>query len=142
MSEKKKFSVRDDDKVLHNSVFWETFIQSLLFQLIPGMMAEPEGISESHLRKVLLTPLLQKSVSMMKVPQSYSGGEEGYVTNILVEHVTESRKGVRGNKPSVDYTLTAFVNNDSREPLFMIPVETKKEIVERDISQLVHYGEE
>ena len=138
----KIFSLGDDDKVLHNSVFWDTFIESLLFQLIPGMMAEPEGISESRLRKVLLTPLLQKvahSVSIMKVPQSYSGEEEGYVTNVLVEHVTESRQGVRGNKPSVDYTLTAFVNKDSSEPLFMIPVETKKEIVEKDISQLAHY---
>ena len=68
---RKIFSDENDDKVLHNSMFWDTFIHSLLFQLVPGMMAEPEGISESHLRKVLLTPLLQKvahSASMMEVP--------------------------------------------------------------------------
>ena len=94
---------------------------------------------ETRIRDLLITPLLDKvahCASTISAPNEYAGDGEVCYSEFVLEQPSESRKHERGRKPTVDYTLTAFLDD---EPIFLIPVEAKPMLQEEDMSQIAHY---
>jgi hypothetical protein len=127
--------------MIHNSSFWAKFFRSLLIDLSGGLMVLPEYVrNEAEVRKYLLTPLLENvahCISMMLLPEAIKKtAYMEYFTVFSLEAHSEVRRGKKGQKPRVDYSLTAFVGE---EPLYVIPVEGKLKLGPKDMAQLSHY---
>ena len=94
--------------------------------------------SEADVRCELITPLLRKvahSIYTVAAPDSSEGGST-FSSLLNVETKTEGRLHSPGAKPRVDYTLMGYVRE---KPIYCIPVEAKKAMITKDMSQLAQY---
>ena len=97
--------------------------------------------NEAEVHHLLLTPPPLQSVAhckvMMRSPETYDKDSLEYFSAFSLEVNAERRSNRRGRKPQVDYALTA--HTDGGELLYVIPVEGKIKISDKDVSQLSQY---
>ena len=127
-------------RTLHNSSFWTTFIRNLIMDVSGGLMVRDSSRNVAEVRHLLLTPLLRSvahCMAMMRSPETYDKDSLEYFSAFSLEENAERRTNRRGRKPQVDYALTA--HTDGGEPLYVIPVEGKIKISDKDVSQLSQY---
>ena len=121
---------------LHNAEFWRSYFQGLLFDLCLGLSICRGHTSEAEICHYLLTPLLKKIAHAASMSLAPRDGNCLEYCSALGRETQAAESDKRGRKPEVDYTMTGFVEND---PMYIIPVEAKKKITEKHISQLSQY---
>lgn len=121
---------------LHNSTYWNRFLQRVWIDLGPGLSLCRGGKKEDEIRHFLLSPLLRliaDTTSMVMAPDGCTCRE--YCSSVRPETQVEQAKR-RGRNAEVDYTLSGFAKNDA---VYVIPIEAKRLICDKDISQLSQY---
>ena len=124
--------------VIYNKSFWMRYFQTLVFELSAGLVVTDHDRSETEIRQQLITPVLSWAAHYAHLtPLSPSEQvDQEYFSRLDFELITESRQGVKGRKPHVDYVLSGHLGDTT---LYQVAAEAKVKLCCRDMAQLSQY---